>query len=49
MKTFDPDSDHLPKLSELPSIPGAPKHAAWFWGEDDEVSYTILLDKSRHG
>lgn len=34
---FDPDSDNLPKRSELPDIPGAPKGAAWFWGADDEV------------
>lgn len=35
---FDPDSDSLPKRSELPDIPGAPKGAAWFWGKDDEVT-----------
>ena len=34
---FDPESDNLPKRSELPDIPGAPNGAAWFWGEDDEV------------
>jgi hypothetical protein len=43
---FDPDSDSLPKRSELPDIPGAPKGAAWFWGKDDEVllplNYIIL-------
>ena len=35
---WDPDSDNLPKLRDLPKIPGAPEHAAWFWGSDDEVS-----------
>lgn len=34
---FDPNSERLPKFSELESIPGAPEHAAWFWGKDDEV------------
>jgi hypothetical protein len=38
MTKWDPDSENLPKLNELPKIPGAPEHAAWFWGPDDEVS-----------
>lgn len=37
MLTLDPKSNHLPKRSELPEIPGAPKGAAWFWGKDDNV------------
>jgi hypothetical protein len=41
MAAFDPDSDELPKLSDLKSIHGAPQHAAWFWGEDDEVRTTV--------
>ena len=40
---FDPDSDSLPKRSELPDISGAPEGVAWFWGEDDEVRYPPLL------
>lgn len=35
---FDAKSNSLPKRSELPDIPGAPKGAAWFWGKDDEVN-----------
>jgi hypothetical protein len=35
--SFDPNSNSLPKRSELPAIEGAPKGAAWFWGKDDEV------------
>lgn len=34
---LDPDSDSLPKRSELPDIPGAPKGVAWVWEEDDEA------------
>lgn len=34
---FDPNSNALPKRSELPAIPGAPDGAAWFWGSNDEV------------
>lgn len=44
---FDPNSNSLPKRSELPDIPGAPKGAAWFWGQDDEVRmswrYTLIV------
>lgn len=38
MLTLDPNSDKLPKRSELPQIPGAPAGAFRFWGKDDEVS-----------
>ena len=35
---FDPESNSLPKRSELKPIPGAPKDSEWFvWGKDDEV------------
>lgn len=34
---LDPNSDDLPKRSELPQVPGTPIGAAWFWGENDEV------------
>ena len=37
MAKWDPDSDRLPNFNELPNITGAPDHAAWFWGTDDEV------------
>jgi len=47
MTIFDPDSDNLPKLSELPPIPGAPKYAAWFWGKDDELGRLNLLTPRR--
>ena len=42
MTVFDPDSDNLPKLSELEPIPDAPKYAAWFWGKDDQVKQAGL-------
>lgn len=34
---FDPNSNSLPKRSELPEVPGTPKGSAWFWGKNDEV------------
>lgn len=37
MLQLDPSSNKLPKRADLPDIPGAPKGAAWFWGEEDEV------------
>ncbi|KIX91945.1 uncharacterized protein Z520_12334 [Fonsecaea multimorphosa CBS 102226] len=40
MTVWDPDSNSLPKLEELPAIEGAPHYAAWFWGKDDEASST---------
>jgi hypothetical protein len=36
---FDPNSTKFPSRKELPDIPGAPKGAAWVWGEDDYVSW----------
>ncbi|KIW84525.1 hypothetical protein Z517_03775 [Fonsecaea pedrosoi CBS 271.37] len=47
MPTFDPDSDHFPNLADLEQIPGAPKHAAWFWGENDELGRLNLLTARR--
>ncbi|KIX98790.1 uncharacterized protein Z520_05251 [Fonsecaea multimorphosa CBS 102226] len=44
---FDPSSTALPKRSELPSIPGAPDGAAWFWGKDDELGRLNLLTPER--
>ena len=34
---FDPDSTVFPTRKDLPEIPGAPKGAAWVWGNDDYV------------
>ncbi|KAK5212153.1 hypothetical protein LTR41_002395 [Exophiala xenobiotica] len=47
MTVFNPDSHLLPKLSELESIPGAPKGAAWFWGKDDQLGRLNLLTPKR--
>ncbi|KAI0168553.1 putative cyclase-domain-containing protein [Pestalotiopsis sp. NC0098] len=44
---FDPNSNSLPKRSELPQIPGAPKGAAWFWGESDELGRLNMLTPQR--
>jgi len=44
---FDPNSNSLPKRSELPAIDGAPKGAAWFWGKDDELGRLNLLTPER--
>ncbi|OAL29455.1 hypothetical protein AYO20_09192 [Fonsecaea nubica] len=49
MPPFDPDSDHLPKLADLEQIPGAPKYAAWFWGENDETTREQIVNSSRIG
>lgn len=40
---FEPESDNLPKLHELPPIEGAPRHASWFWGPNDEVSKVLTI------
>lgn len=34
---WDPDSTKFPTRKELPEIPGAPKEAAWVWGDNDYV------------
>ncbi|OQU94843.1 hypothetical protein CLAIMM_01135 [Cladophialophora immunda] len=47
MAKWDPDSDNLPKLKNLPKIPGAPEYAAWFWGPDDELGRLNLLTPRR--
>ncbi|KIW81682.1 hypothetical protein Z517_04708 [Fonsecaea pedrosoi CBS 271.37] len=47
MTVFDPDSDSLPKLSELETKPGAPPQSAWFWGENDELGRLNLLTPRR--
>lgn len=34
---WDPNNTIFPTRKELPEIPGAPKEAAWVWGENDHV------------
>jgi hypothetical protein len=41
---LDQNASQFPKRADLPEIPGAPKDAAWFWGEDDEVSLALIYD-----
>src|SRR4051794_9596578 len=38
---WDPDCTKFPTRNELPSIPGAPLEAAWVWGENDYVCFTL--------
>lgn len=38
---FDPDSTIFPTRKDLPPIPGAPAGAAWVWGENDYVSFSV--------
>ncbi|MCJ1249650.1 hypothetical protein MMC30_006876 [Trapelia coarctata] len=40
---FDPNSTKFPSRKELPDIPGAPKGAAWVWGEDDYIGHLNLV------
>lgn len=42
MMILDPNSNDLPKRSELPQVAGTPKGAAWFWGENDQVRLESL-------
>ncbi|KAH8664845.1 hypothetical protein BGZ61DRAFT_498997 [Ilyonectria robusta] len=44
---FDPNSNSLPKRSELPDVPGTPKGSAWFWGKNDELGRLNLLTPQR--
>lgn len=44
---WDPDSTKFPTRQELPSIPGAPKDAAWVWGDDDYIGRLNLLTPTR--
>ncbi|KAF2462407.1 hypothetical protein BDY21DRAFT_383324 [Lineolata rhizophorae] len=44
---WDPDSTKFPTRKELPSIPGAPKDAAWVWGENDFSGRLNLLTPTR--
>ncbi|KAF2399759.1 hypothetical protein EJ06DRAFT_33873 [Trichodelitschia bisporula] len=46
---FNPNGllSDFPKRAELPSIPGTPPGAAWFWGKDDERGRLNLLTPER--
>lgn len=44
---WDPDCTKFPVLKELPSIPGAPKDAAWVWGDNDYIGRINLLTPAR--
>ena len=46
-QTWDPNSKTFPNRKDLPSIPGAPKDAAWFWGKDDGLGRLNLLTPDR--
>lgn len=46
-KTWDPNATNFPTIHELPEISGAPKYAAWFWGEDDYLGRINLLTPAR--
>ena len=46
-QTWDPNSKTFPSRKDLPSIPGAPKDAAWFWGKDDGLGRLNLLTPDR--
>ena len=41
---WDPNSTKFPTRQELPDIPGAPKEAAWVWGNDDYVCLTLSIN-----
>lgn len=44
---WDPDSTTFPLRKDLPSIPNAPKDAAWFWGPTDQLGRLNLLTPTR--
>ncbi|KAF2488132.1 hypothetical protein BDY17DRAFT_320632 [Neohortaea acidophila] len=44
---LDPDSDNLPKRSEITPGPGEPEGTAWVWGKDDELGRLNLLTPRR--
>lgn len=44
---WDPDSTVFPTRRDLPVIPGAPKDAAWVWGDDDYIGRLNLLTPRR--
>ncbi|KAH8901416.1 hypothetical protein GQ53DRAFT_707753 [Thozetella sp. PMI_491] len=44
---LDPNSNSLPKRSEIPQVPGTPKGSAWFWGKDDELGRLNMLTPAR--
>ncbi|KAL1867534.1 hypothetical protein VTK73DRAFT_4137 [Phialemonium thermophilum] len=44
---WDPHNAVFPRRTELPALPGAPKGAAWVWGDDDNLGRLNLLTASR--
>lgn len=44
---WDPDSTIFPTFKELPAINGAPKGAAWVWGDEDYIGRLNLLTPAR--
>lgn len=44
---WDPDSTTFPTRKGLPTIPGAPAQAAWFWGKEDYIGRLNLLTPTR--
>lgn len=44
---WDPNCTIFPTREEVPSIPNAPKDAAWVWGKDDYVGRLNLLTPTR--
>ncbi|EXF78027.1 hypothetical protein CFIO01_04373 [Colletotrichum fioriniae PJ7] len=46
-ETWNPESISFPLRRDLPSIPGAPKDAAWVWGAEDNVGRLNLLTRTR--
>ncbi|KAG8625910.1 hypothetical protein KVT40_006311 [Elsinoe batatas] len=45
--TWNPDDTSFPSRKDLPSISGAPKDAAWFWGSEDGLGRLNLLTPTR--
>ena len=44
---YNPNASSFPTRKELPSIPGAPEGAAWFWGPEDSNGRLNLLTPTR--
>ncbi|RAK91929.1 hypothetical protein BO79DRAFT_278626 [Aspergillus costaricaensis CBS 115574] len=44
---WDPNCSIFPSRKDLPHIPGAPKDAAWVWGENDQIGRLNLLTPTR--
>jgi hypothetical protein len=44
---WDPDCTKFPTRKELVDIPGAPKEAAWVWGDNDNVGFAYSASQGR--